>query len=232
MSGSSSSLVQAHIDSCLLAVASSTDNLAVGISAGLLSSTTSSRQAMTQDRVHFYRVNFVVALCNAAGTFVSSYGGRSLSRVPSLALLKVAAAVTSSSSPETYSLNFKPESAIAAIAFAYLAWQEYSEGSIEIYNDRGDEKSKKASRGLSYSIALPMTLNNLAGGLAGGALGLSAIQATSYAFAVSFLSMSFGYYLATRLVKRATPSAFAPRWCQVMAISIYLLLCLQSLLDL
>lgn len=227
----STALIQTHVDSCLLAVASSTDNLVVGISAGLLSAS-SSRPTTSQEWIHFYKVNLAVALCNAGGTFVSTYGGGNLARLPEKALQKLAATVTSSSSPETFVMNVKPESALAAIAFAYLAWKEYSEGLIEINEDSGDDKTKKAARGLSYSIALPMTLNNLAGGVAGGALGLSALQATSYAFVVSFLSMALGNSLATRLVKSTTQSALAPRWCQVVAISIYLLLCVQSLLDL
>ena len=233
--------IQTHIDACLLAVASSTDNFMVGISAGLISAAASSSSSPSPHASrNFYKVNVVVALCNASGTLLATYGGGSLASLPEKALQRLAAVVTTSSSPETYILNIKPASMLAALAFAYLAWKEYVESSsgdvTNNANDAGDDdKAKKAARnsgGLSYSMALPMTLNNLAGGVAGGVLGLSVWQATFYAFVVSFGSMALGYYLARRLVQSTHQSALgAPRWCQHVAISIYVLLCLQSLWD-
>jgi len=49
-------------------------------------------------------------------------------------------------------------------------------------------------------LALPMTLNNLAGGVAGGAVGLTPFMASSYALLASFVTMSFGHFIGQRLL--------------------------------
>jgi putative Mn2+ efflux pump MntP len=219
----SSSVLQPHLDAFLLAAASSTDNFMVGISTGLTSPSS----------LHFYKVNLAVALCNACGTLLATYGGDTLKKLPELALMKLAAAVSTSSSPETYRLNFSIEALLAAMAFAYLSWKEYSSEELD------DEDDKRKKTNLSYSIALPMTLNNLAGGVAGGVLGLSAFQATFYAFLVSFLSMALGHFLGNRVVMMQQNSnsnaqetkSSTTGWCKYVAISIYVALCFQSLAE-
>jgi len=216
----------------------------VGISAGLNSTTAQSAASTRTQVTQFYKVNLVVALCNATGTLLATYGGGRVVQLLEQALQQLAAAATTSSSPQSYTINVKLESLLAAAAFAYLAWKEY----IEAFGGKGnkhcadaaadddddDDKANKSSQsksGLSYSIALPMTLNNLAGGVAGGVIGLSAWQATGYAFIVSFGSMALGHFLASQLVPRNRQSAASPRWCQQVAIGLYLLLCVQSLMD-
>ena len=217
------SSLQIHVSAFMLAAASSTDNFMVGITAALSNPTMD----------HFYRVNLVVALCNACGTMVATYCGDHLKRLPEIALMRLAETVSSSSSPETYQINFSIGNLLAAIAFAYLAYKEYSE------EDAGDadEKETKKSR-LSYSIALPMTLNNLAGGVAGGALGISAFQGTVYAFSVSVGAMALGHTLASRMLvmhhgktKSQEGKDSTAKWCKIVAVVIYLLLSIQSLTE-
>lgn len=219
----SSPALQTHVDAFLLAVASSTDNFMVGVSAGLSSPPLS----------HFYKVNLAVALCNAGGTLLATYGGDHLKRLPEVALMKLAAAVSTSSSPEAYKINFSIPALLAAMAFAYLSWKEYS---IEELDDADDKITKQSS--LSYSIALPMTLNNLAGGVAGGVLGLSVLQATIYAFFVSLGSMTFGHFLGDRFAMMQQSNGnlqekkiSTNQWCKYISVVIYLVLCFQSLAE-
>ena len=121
--------LQTHVDAFLLAVASSTDNFMVGISAGLSSSPS----------VHFFKVNLAVAICNACGTLLATYGGDNIKKLPELALMRLAAAVSTSSSPETYKINFSIEALLAALAFAYLSWKEYN---VQDMDDEDEGKSK------------------------------------------------------------------------------------------
>ena len=112
----------------LLAVGSSVDNLAVGVSLGLTA--TPLRSMLV--------VNATIAACNALGAGLATFGGTLLGKsLPSAA------------------------PAIAALAFTYLGWQECRAWGL-------DEDSSLASLAVDnalLSLALPMTLNNLAGGL-------------------------------------------------------------------
>ena len=252
------SSLSSHMDAFLLAVASSTDNLLVGLSVGLSTSTGSGsaasvihnksqsqqhqRQRQRQYLARFYKVNLVVALCNAAGTLIATYGGVTLRHFPEYALQRLASLISTSSSPETYVINISIESLFAALAFAYLAWKELmDEGDNgddhhQSEDDKDKDKERKKNTGsdkhaVSYQLALPMTLNNLAGGIAGGVLGLTVWQTTIYAFLVSFGSMALGHATARRLsslVVVSSPSA-STKWCKYLAILIYLSLSLHSL---
>ncbi|CAB9526599.1 expressed unknown protein [Seminavis robusta] len=210
-------MLQTHFDTFLLAVASSTDNFLVGVSSGLSTPAPSTGEFLDN---HFFRVNFVVALCNASGTLLATYLGDTLRTLPEILLKKLAAAVSTSSSPESYRINFSVPSFLAAVAFAFLAWKEFHDG------DGKDEVDNKGT--------LPMTLNNLAGGVAAGVMGISILEATAYAFVVSLGSMSLGHSLATRVVSMQQQSTSpqgrrdASRWCRNIAVLVYVLLSLQS----
>jgi len=262
-------MFRTHFDAFLLAVASSTDNFMVGVSVGLSSPSSSAATTTTtavppkkiDDNLYqFYKVNLVVALCNASGTLLATYSGTSLRDLPQYALKTLAAAVSSSSSPETYTVNLPIESILAGMAFLYLAWKEYKEDNDDTMDKAAgngydeDEKIKKSSnqsKQLSYSIAIPMTLNNLAGGVAGGVLGLSVVQTTCYAFLVSLGSMALGHAVASRIVTwqaqrlqhpnnnsryhskdSTTSTAASMKWCKQVSILIYILLSLQSFFQL
>jgi putative Mn2+ efflux pump MntP len=58
--------------------------------------------------------------------------------------------------------------------------------------------SSSPPRQASLQLALPMTLNNLTGGVAGGLLGVSPLVGTFWALVASVISMNVGYWLGKR----------------------------------
>lgn len=115
--------------------------------------------------------NAVISLLNASGAFVSAAGGHLLGDIaPTLAVL------------------------FAALIFAYLAtdeivsWQKgYGESTLTM--------GKSGSVRDAVRIAVPMTLNNLAGGVAGGAAGVDPKAAGTLALLASFCLMKIGHII-------------------------------------
>lgn len=97
------------------------------------------------------RVNMIVASCNAAGAWVS-------------------AALGSAIGP--YAPTLAP--AGAAAIFAYLAWDELASWRA---GESASPLARSAADGLAWKLAAPMTLNNLAGGVASGISGISGVLA-------------------------------------------------------
>lgn len=60
---------------------------------------------------------------------------------------------------------------------------------------------KSGSSSEALRIAVPMTLNNLAGGAAGGAVGIDALTAGVAALMSSFSMMKFGHVIGKHLMK-------------------------------
>ncbi|KAL7550219.1 hypothetical protein ACHAWF_013451 [Thalassiosira exigua] len=119
--------------------------------------------------------NAIISLLNAAGAFVSAAGGSILGEItPTLAVL------------------------FAAIIFTYLAVDE-----IRTWR-RGDADSTltlgDGSAGEALGIAVPMTLNNLAGGAAGGAAGVDAKTAGTLALLASYCMMRMGHIVGAYLI--------------------------------
>ena len=115
------------------------------------------------------RFNLAIALANGIGALVAAEGGHVIGEVANSAGAWLAASV-----------------------FAYLSWQEGA--SI----CRGEESSPllhKAERGVVAQLAVPMTLNNLAGGVAGGVVGIGPLLGGASAFVASFLMMATGHLL-------------------------------------
>lgn len=77
---------------------------------------------------------------------------------------------------------------VASLAFAHLGYQE-------VRSPIGEAKKKPSQQLCSYSLALPMTLNNLAGGVAGGMAGIEGNVAFLYAFLASSIAMTSGYWI-------------------------------------
>jgi putative Mn2+ efflux pump MntP len=147
------------LDAFLLALASSTDNFMVGLSVGI------SNQSLS------FGANALISICNAAGALVASFGGSALGQ----------------------SLPPKLPPLLSAIAFGGLALKEFMEFWQRIREKRNRELLKKneescqaddgdtaSSAGVNSTsggktlnmsraihLAIPMTLNNLAGGVAG-----------------------------------------------------------------
>lgn len=121
--------------------------------------------------------NLIISLLNAAGAFVAAAGGHLLGEVaPTLAVL------------------------FAALIFGYLAADEL------IAWQRGDGAESSLSMGKSGSvrdalrIAVPMTLNNLAGGVAGGAAGIDPRTAGTLALLASYCMMKLGHVVGEFLM--------------------------------
>jgi putative Mn2+ efflux pump MntP len=168
-----------HLDALLLALASSTDNFTVGISIGITSSSTT--------KLPFAWINIIISICNALGALLAGLAGKFM--------------ITSNKN------TFLP-AVLAACAFGVLAFQElylYYNDVIKLnyphkkIKNPADSKSSVANLTSVWKLAIPMTLNNLAGGVAGGAVGLSPGISALYALNASFISMSLGHFVGFRL---------------------------------
>ena len=87
-------------------------------------------------------------------------------------------------------------SAAAAVVFLYLAWEELTSWRN---CERASPLARSASAGLVWKLALPMTLNNLAGGVASGVVGVAPLIAGTAALFASYVMMAFGFFLGKRL---------------------------------
>lgn len=123
--------------------------------------------------------NAIISLLNAAGAFVAAAGGHVLGELaPTLAVL------------------------FASLIFGYLAADEL------IAWKRGDgaestlTMSRKSGNNLKEAmrIAVPMTLNNLAGGVAGGAAGIDPRTAGTLALLASYCMMKMGHVVGEFLM--------------------------------
>ena len=105
-------------------------------------------------------------------------------------------------------------SLLSSIAFGFLAFQEVKSARNQQTNGKDDEDQQKQrhmhkdeERNSSsryhiivraFQLAVPMTLNNLAGGVTGGAVGITPSQSFVYGWIVSFVTMAVGYWIGSR----------------------------------
>ena len=205
-----SSFFQHHIQALLLAAASSTDNFLVGLSVGL------------SGKPLPWHVLWGISLCNAAGCWIATMaGGEGGGWVLGIAILGNEANEesngelnwnyshgSSSSSTTSNALQYL----LAAASFGFLAYQEYQE---QQEHQQQQQKTKKKSREgdesdadkpcsvnggvpskpASLQLALPMTLNNMAGGVTGGVMGLSPSLNALHALMISVVFMWLGQML-------------------------------------
>ena len=119
-----------------------------------------------------FATNAIISVANTAGTAASAACGRALGEAaaPSCAAL------------------------LASCVFAYLAsvefWSWTKGGGGGAATSMGQQKPGEVLR-----LALPMTLNNLAGGAAGGAVGVGPVTAGVMALTCSYLMMKGGHVL-------------------------------------
>mmetsp|Transcript_13885 Transcript_13885/g.20494 ORF Transcript_13885/g.20494 Transcript_13885/m.20494 type:complete len:174 (-) Transcript_13885:352-873(-) len=142
------------LSALLLALASSTDNFAVGLTVGL------ARKPLSPG------TNGIISLCNAMGATFASWGGSGF-----------------------MAGNKSLFSIIASLVFFYLAYQEIRD------NDQEKEKGGTQREEVSIAMAIPMTLNNLVGGVAGGAVGILPMIAGISALVASYSTMSLGFWM-------------------------------------
>ena len=137
------------------------------------------------------QLNLIVSFCNATGALLASFGGFFLGQLaPAVAPL------------------------LAAAVFVYLGreeWVSYAGGSS------ASPLAKLAADGLAFRLAGPMTLNNLAGGVAGGAVGVSPWAAFVLACIASFVTMFAGH----RLGRWAGPALHRHLDARVLAATIF-----------
>lgn len=175
--------MQNHTEAFLLAMASSTDNFAVGCSLGVRAHIRNDN-----DKAHSYwfaKTNLVIAVCNAGGAYLAASLGSSVLHLDSL-------------------LSLAP--LVSSTAFLYLACAEVLEGRKSSKN-RTKEKphpndSNNSSLPSTLALALPMTLNNLAGGFVGGVAGITSRVAFLHVFFASLVCMMCGHVLGTRIRQR------------------------------
>ena len=149
----------------VLAVGSSVDNAAVGMSLGV------SGQKLQP------WVNVSIATCNSLGALMASYGGLWMgAAVPMLAPL------------------------LAGATFAFLGYSE----AASWYHCEESPLAKLAAEGVVLRLAVPMTLNNLAGGVAGGVAGVSPYEAALSVLVASTLMM-WGGHRAGRVLGASVP---------------------------
>jgi len=141
--------------------------------------------------------NITISACNAFGALVASLGGQVIFSDSSSATLLVALAFGYLSSTEMQSYRQSPTSVIPA------------------------QCHRLDSVASVMQLALPMTLNNLAGGVAGGSFGVGPFLGALYAFVASFACMWAGHALGRRVSLRQNPS--------LVASILYGTLCLFSL---
>ncbi len=121
--------------------------------------------------------NFLISVCNATGAYTAVHGGAWLSHFVS----------------GNFPLYL---SALAFGGLAFSEWRQYlqhctTEGDIDA------ESMQKFQEVLT--LAVPMTLNNLAGGVAGGAAGLTPEIMATYALLASFVTMWAGHSVGKHL---------------------------------
>mmetsp|Transcript_84175 Transcript_84175/g.170663 ORF Transcript_84175/g.170663 Transcript_84175/m.170663 type:complete len:232 (+) Transcript_84175:112-807(+) len=171
------------LEAFLLALASSTDNFMVGLSVGI------------SNRSLSFGVNALISVCNATGALLAGFGGAVLGQ------------------------NLPPyvSPLLSGIAFGGLALREFFDFWQTARRKRGLHRKEKETHQPNESkedasiiitgseknldmiramhLAIPMTLNNLAGGVAGGAIGVSPLRAGLYGLIASFLTMALGHWI-------------------------------------
>lgn len=126
--------------------------------------------------------NAIISFLNAFGAYISASGGYLLGRLaPAYATL------------------------FAALIFSYLSIDDFNAYRHK-RSDNGTDRSsstltmKSDSPRDALRIAIPMTLNNIAGGAAGGAVGIGALTAGVAALFASFCMMKLGHVIGKHLM--------------------------------
>jgi putative Mn2+ efflux pump MntP len=195
------------LEAFLLSLASSTDNFMVGLSVGLTAATATTTRSKRETKKHqrhpqpssIVHGNLIISICNATGAYIAGYVGNSTK----LFLPKYLSPL------------------LATIAFAVLSIQEFrtffhvSRQKQQKHDDDDDDDDDGSDEypnptqfntSRAIQLALPMTLNNLAGGVAGGAVGVTPLEAGVYGFCASFVTMSVGEEIGQLWSTTATAS--------------------------
>jgi putative Mn2+ efflux pump MntP len=150
---------------------------------------------------HSVYVNGVIAVCNASAALVSAAFGVYLGdAAPTVAPLA------------------------AAIIFLYLAYEEVRS---LLQGEDASPLAQMAVSGLAWRLAVPMSINNLAGGIAGGVVGIGPLQAGFWALVASYAMFRLGHYVGDNL-SRFIEGCLDPR---VLAATIFTIVAMMQLHD-
>lgn len=201
-----------HLSALLNAVASSTDNFLVGL---LLLDGKLTKQHHT--------FVWAIAICNAIGSLAATAAGGS---------------VLSQSTSFYWNNNI-----LSALAFAYLGYQEaYQNNSSSIGNSSSaDNNNTRGSQVTKVPVlsqlALPMTLNNLAGGVTTGVAGVPYYVAAGYTLLVSSITMYIGAWVRQSLEQKrkakndTTTTTKHTQRARYLAVLLYVILGFKCLVD-
>ena len=167
--------------------------------------------ASTRGQQLNYAFVLFVSLCNALGCYVATQAGSLFSN---------------------YCVSYEWTNIIAGTLFFYLGFQEYQE---QLSNENAQRTNSKPPIGQNYSIAFPMTLNNLAGGASGGLVGISPLLNAGYALVVSIITMVAGFALvsafATGHTRAKKTTSYQDNLASYISIGLYIFLGLQCIME-
>jgi len=196
------------LDAFLLALASSTDNFMVGLSVGI------SNQSLS------FGVNALISICNATGALLASFGGSVLGQnlPPHLPPLLSAIAFGGLALREFWefwqttrrkrNLLLKKEEKCQSDESICKSTSIHEEEDLTSLRGINNTSSEGTNLNISRALhlAIPMTLNNLAGVVAGGAIGVTPLQAGLYGLLASFLTMALGHFIGQYFARLSNAS--------------------------
>lgn len=186
------------LEAFLLALASSTDNFMVGLSVGITNRSLS------------FGVNALISICNATGAWLAGCGGSALGQNLPPYVSPLLSAMTFGGLALREFGDFLQTARRKRQLLRKEKENHRSSGDNNIRDiNKNVETGTTGSSGTPSSganldisraiqLAFPMTLNNLAGGVAGGAIGVSPLQAGLYGLLASFLTMALGHWIGLR----------------------------------
>lgn len=191
------------LEAFLLALASSTDNFMVGLSVGI------------SDRHLSFGVNALISICNASGAWLAGIGGSALGENLPPYISPLLSAIIFGGLALREFLEFlqtiKKKRRLLEENEKHHSNEKHVEGGVAVSGVITNSNSSSGGTNLDMSramqLALPMTLNNLAGGVAGGAIGVSPLQAGLYGLLASFLTMALGHWIGLYLARLSNKSS-------------------------
>ncbi len=244
----------------LIAVGSSTDNFTVGLTIGLkienssLKNLDSDVKAMDRNvSISWPKFNLIIALCNATGAWAAGKGGlyalNEISHYFNYNNHDEPLANAEEINEEENDNVQNMASLMAAVAFSFLAMDEFKsyltsssprngkedvmdpKENEEVSNEKPQVRSILALKN-AMQLAIPMTLNNLAGGVAGGTIGVSAENSFIMAFIFSYLMMDVGYRLArSATIKSGNTKILNSLDCNLISGAVFSILASSQLWD-
>ena len=168
--------------------------------------------------------NCIISTSNAFGAYLAALGGSHM--ITSMMNMRVQLLMPTSQKGDEdegndngqgYDSNIVEKqvaSLLSSIAFGFLAFQEVNSArnkqkrdNVEDDQQKQRHENKDKERNSSsrchivaraFQLAVPMTLNNFAGGVTGGAVGITPSQSFVYGWIVSFVTMAGGYWIGSR----------------------------------